>query len=139
MKKVKIILILFTFILIFTGCENGNDTYFKDLSYNSLEEKLNGNEKFFFVVTQDGCSHCEDFIPIVKEVLKEYKITGYNFNLTKLSKADTEKFDKKFEVDGTPTTIFVKDGQEVSLLQRINGEADEERIIQKLKNNDYIK
>ena len=139
MKKLRVLLLLLAIVLIFTGCDNSDSKYFKELSYSSLEEKINSKEKFFFVVTQDGCSHCEDFIPIVEEVLEEYKVTGYNYNLTKISKADTEKFDKLFDVDGTPTTIFVEDGNEVSLMQRINGSISKEKLIQKLKNNGYIK
>ena len=137
MKYIKYLVLVIGILFLFTGCDSSSNL--KDLSYKELDSKLENKETFFFVVTQDGCSHCESFVPVLEKVLKEQNVVGYNLNLTNMSKEEDEQFSKIFEVDGTPTTIFVKDGQEVSLLQRINGEADEERIIQKLKNNDYIK
>jgi predicted bacteriocin transport accessory protein len=139
MKKMKIVVLLLFAILIFSGCSKSNDSYLKDLSFNELKEKLNNKDEFFFVVTQDGCSHCESFIPVLESTLNKEKIVGYNFNLSKLSEDDNKKFEELFKIDGTPTTIFIKDGQEISILQRIYGEASEEQIIQKLKNNGYIK
>jgi predicted bacteriocin transport accessory protein len=138
MKKIVIILFSLSFLFLFTGCEK-KETYLKDLSFSELQNKINSKDEFFFVVTQDGCSHCENFLPIFEETLNEVKVTGYNFNLTKLSDEENKKFDELFKVDGTPTTIFVKDGSEVSLLQRINGEASKDKVIQKLKNNGYVK
>ena len=145
MKFAKYIILLFTFCILLTGC-NKNDSYLKDLSFKELNNKLNNKEEFFFVVTQDGCSHCENFIPILEETLNKNKVIGYNLNMTKLSDKEKEEFDKVFveilppdESFGTPTTIFIKDGKESSIMQRIEGEASEEKIEQKLKNNGYIK
>ena len=137
MKKMKIFLIFAFILLLLSGCSN--KSYLKDLSFSELNKKLEAKEEFFFVVTQDGCSHCESFVPVLEKTLNSKKITGYNFNISKLSESDNKKFEELFKIEGTPTTIFIKDGKEVSLLQRIYGEASEEQIIQKLKNNNYIK
>lgn len=139
MKKIVYVLLAFSFLMLFTGCDNNKEKYLKDLSYKELEEKVNNKEEFFFVVTRDGCSHCEEFIPVLEKILNDNKVVGYNYNLAKESDANNEKFDKLFNVDGTPTTIFVKDGKEVSIMQRINGNVSEDKVIQKLKNNGYIK
>lgn len=138
MKYIKYLVLVLGVLFLFTGCES-EDKYLKNLSYNELNTKLENKETFFFVVTQDGCSHCEDFLPVLKKVLNQYEVVGYNLNLTKMTEKEHEEFDKAFNVEGTPTTIFVKDGEEISLLQRITGEADEEKVIQKLQKNDYIK
>lgn len=138
MKKIKVLVLLLFSILLLSGCSNSS-SYLKDLSFSELKDKLEAKEEFFFVVTQDGCSHCEAFIPVLTKTLEKYKITGYNLNLSKLSTEDNKKFDELFKTEGTPTTIFVKDGNEISLLQRIYGEASEDQIVQKLKNNNYIK
>lgn len=139
MKKIIFVLLAFSFLTLLTGCENKKDSYLKDLSYKELEEKVNNKEEFFFVVTRDGCSHCEEFVPVLEKILNDNKIVGYNYNLAKQSDEENGKFDELFAVDGTPTTIFVKDGQEVSIMQRINGNVSEDKVIQKLKNNGYIK
>ena len=74
MKKIIYVLLAFSFLVLFTGCDNSKDTYLKDLSYKELEEKVNNNEEFFFVVTRDGCSHCEEFIPVLEKVLNDFPL-----------------------------------------------------------------
>ena len=46
---------------------------------------------------------------------------------------------KIFNFDGTPTTVFVIDGEEKTAANRIVGEASEEKITKKLKSNGFIK
>ena len=139
MKKLIIIVLAVTCLFTVTGCTNKSDSYLKELSYEELNKKLSNKETFFFVVTQDGCSHCENFIPVIEKVLNDKKVVGYNLNTSKFSEEQNKEFDEKYGVTGTPTTIFIKDGEEVSLLQRINGEADSDKVIRKLQNNGYIK
>lgn len=135
MKYVKYLLLSFT-ILIITGCGQDN---LKSLSYKELITKLDNKDTFFFEVVQDGCSHCKNFTPILKEVLNEYDVVGYQLNVSNLSDEDIDEFDKLFNVTATPTTIFIKDGVEVSLMQRINGSTTKDYLISKLKANGYIK
>ena len=136
MKYVKKIVFLFLLIILCTSCGTSN---LKSLSYSELTKKLNDKETFFFVVIRDGCSHCESFVPKLEEVLDEYDVIGYKVNYSDLSEDEDEEFYNKFGVDGTPTTIFIKDGSEVSILQRLEGNTSKEKIISKLKLNNYIK
>ncbi len=136
MKKIKYFVLLFLSVFLLTSCGSSN---LKDLSYKELNKKLENKETFFFIVTRDGCSHCEDYIPKVEEVLDEYDIVGDNLNYTDLSEDEDEEFYSEYGVDSTPTTIYIKDGKEVSILQRIEGNVSKEKLITKLKNNNYIK
>ena len=136
MKKIKLIILALLLIVTLTGC---GKSYINDISYSKFNQKIKNEETFFFVVTQDGCSHCENFIPVIEKVLNDKKVVGYNLNTSKFSEEQNKEFDEKYGVTGTPTTIFIKDGEEVSLLQRINGEADSDKVIRKLQNNGYIK
>jgi hypothetical protein len=43
-----------------------------------------------------------------------------------------------FNFNGTPTTVFVIDGEEKTAANRINGDVSEEKIISKLKSNGFI-
>ena len=138
MKYLKIIVLAVAFLFLLTGCET-KENYLKNINLKELNEKLDNEEEFFFVVTQDGCSHCEEFLPVLKEVLNENKIIGYDFNLTRLSESDKDSFYEMFDIEGTPTTIFIKDGKELSIMQRIVGGLDKDKLIQKFKNNGYIK
>lgn len=137
MKKFTFVFLLLVFISFISGCSN--KSYLKELSYNELNNKLNSKESFFFVLVQDGCSHCASFTPKLETVLKEYDITGYKVNLSKLKESERKKLNEIISFDGTPTTIFIKDGIEESIMQRINGNQPKEKIINKLKNNGYIK
>ena len=137
MKKIKKILLLIILVLFCSSCNQNSKL--ENLSYNDLEKKLNNNDTFFFVVIKDGCQHCEGFVPKVKEVLEEYDIAGYTVNYSNLSEEENEKFYNEFQVDSTPTTIFIKNGKEISLLQRITGNVSKEKLIDKLKINEYIK
>ena len=135
MKKIKYLLLVLLVGVIFTGCGKNN---LKTVSFNELNKKLENGESFFFEVVQDGCSHCANFTPKLKEVLNEYDVIGYQLNLTDLTEENYKTFNSMFDVDGTPTTIFIVNGKEVSLLQRIDGNVSKEKIISKLKTNKYI-
>ena len=136
MKKIKYLLPLFLVLFIFVGC--GKKDNLKDISYSKLTSMMDEKETFFFVVKKDGCSHCEDYIPKVENVLNEYDVVGYVINLTDLSDEDYDKIQEDFGVNGTPTTIFIKNGKEIKM-QRFEGSVSEEKIISKLKTNNYIK
>ena len=86
-------------------------------------------ETFFFVVIRDGCSFCESFVPKVEEVLNEYDVIGYKLNISTFTEEEYNEFDATWNVDGTPTTIFIKDGSEVSILQRLEGQTAETCLV----------
>lgn len=137
MKNLKRIIFLIVIVFICSSC--GQNSKLKNLSYKDLQDKLNNNDTFFFVVIKDGCQYCEGFVPKVEDVINEYGIDGYTLNYSKLSEEDDEKFYSEYSVDSTPTTIFIKDGKEISMLQRIVGNVSKEKLIGKLKSNNYIK
>ena len=135
LKHIKNIFFILVFVFILSGCDSNN---LKSLSYKEFNNKLKSNDSFFVEIVQDGCSHCANFTPKLKEVLNEYDIVGYQINLTDLSDEDYSEFSTKYGVNSTPTVIFIFDGQETSLLQRINGNISKDKIISKLKSNGYI-
>lgn len=136
MKKFKIFVLAILLLTVVVGC--GKSSNLKSISYSKLNKMLENEETFFFVVTKDGCSHCEAFVPVVEEVLKEYDLVGYNLNISEMNDSDYEEFYNTYNVTGTPTTIFISKGKETSLLQRIDGEVSKEKLISKLKANNYI-
>lgn len=136
MKKIKSILIICLLVILCTSCKSSN---LKNLSFSELNKKLDNKETFFFVIIQDGCQHCEKFVPVVEDVLNEYDLVGYKINITSLSEDDDDALFEMYGVNSTPTTIFIKDGKELSILQRIEGSVSSEKLINKLKANNYIK
>ena len=136
MKNIRKILFLFLLVILCTSCGSSK---LKSISYNELNKKISNNETFFFVVIKDGCPHCEKYVPKVEEVLDEYNIEGFTINYSNLSEKDDDEFYSEFGVESTPTTIFIKDGKEISIMQRLVGNVSKEKLISKLKTNNYIK
>lgn len=137
MKNLKRLFLLILLVLFCSSC--GSSSNLKSLSYKEFKEKIKNEDTFFLVVIRDGCQHCEKFVPKVEEVVDEYNIIGYTLNYSDLSEDEDEEFYNQYVVDGTPTTIFFKDGKDISILQRLEGNVSKEKLIDKLKKNDYIK
>ena len=138
MKKIKILSLILLFVLILTGCSK-ESKYLVEISYNEFKQKIANNETFFVEVMQDGCTYCELFTPKLEKILAENQVTGYKLNMSKLTEDEHKEFSLNFGDDGTPTTIFLTEGKELSKLQRITGNVSESKIISKLKGNGYIK
>ena len=139
MKRIKIISLLLLFVAIFTGCGKEENKYLIELSYSEFNQKIENKETFFVEIMQDGCNYCELFTPKLEEVLMEYELTGYKLNLSKLNEEEYNDFILAYGKNGTPTTIFLTNGKEISKMQRISGNASKTKIISKLKGNGYIK
>lgn len=139
MKKWKIISLILLVTFIFVGCAKEDKEYLVSISYSEFKEKRANKETFFFEFVQDGCSACMSFTPKLKEVLEENKITGYQLNLSSMTDEEYEEFQLEFKTSGTPNTIFLTEGEELSKLQRISGNVAKTKIVSKLKANGYIK
>ena len=137
MKK-RIISLVLVILAVFclTGCSGSK---LKTITYSELEEMINNKESFILEIVQTGCSACQNFTPRFKDVLNEYDVTAYSINLTDMSDEDTTKFNQLLNINSTPTVVFFKDGEEESVSYRIIGAVDNDKIVQKLKSQDYIK
>jgi len=69
-------------------------------------------------------------------VAKENNINIYYIDVDKY---DEDKFSDIISFNGsTPTTIFIKNGEEATTSNRINGDVSKTKIIDKLKSNGFI-
>ena len=110
----------------------------KELNINEFKEKIDNKDSFILVVTQDGCQHCEAYLPVIRKIGNKYNISFYNISLTKLSDDDKTYLKNIANVSGTPTTIFIENGEEKSTSNRLDGNVAEYRVIEKLKALGYI-
>ncbi len=148
-KKMIIILIVVISLLSIGGLlyasialnseKKDADKYLKEIDYKELKEKVDKKESFILVVTRTDCSHCEAFKPKLKEVLKSNKIIAYEIPTDKLSEDDAKEFKKDYNVLGTPTTIFLKNGEETTVSNRLIGDVSKSKIKERLKSLNYIK
>ena len=91
------------------------------------------------VITRTDCSHCAVFKPKLKEVLSQNNIIAYEIATDKLSTNEKAEFNDIANISGTPTTIFIVDGEEATTTNRLIGDVTTEKIINKLKSQGYIK
>ncbi len=135
MKKnfIKTIFLLII-ITLMTGCSN----VLQRVDFKELEEKIKNKESFILLISQESCSHCEDYTPKMKKVLKNNNLEAYNLNITYVSEEDFNKFKEIFEFEGTPTTIFIKDGEEQKNT-RLVGNVSEKKLKEALKKEKYLK
>ena len=123
-KKIKFLLIGI-FIVFLTGCSNSN--VITDIDYSKLEEMIDNKESFILEIVQTGCSHCEEFSPRFRAVLKTNDKEAYSLNLYNMTEEESKKFSElTTSVSGTPTVLYFENGKETS--HKINGAVSNEKI-----------
>ena len=135
MKKKFKFLLIGIFIIFLTGCGNNTSTI-TDISYSELEEMINNDESFILEIVQTGCSHCEEFSPRFKAILKTHDLTAYSLNLYNLNEEDAKKFNELTTVSGTTTVLFFENGEETN--NRINGAVNNDKVEEELQEAGYI-
>lgn len=145
MKKAKkrIVILVIVCIVVLVGAIVADiilgKSYLKEIKYDKVVEKIENKDSFVLLLSQTTCSHCMDYKPKLARVAKKYKINVYYLETNLLDEATSKELKKHFNYDGTPTTVFVINGEEKTAANRINGDAAEEKIINKLKSNGFIK
>ena len=136
LKKLTI-LILISFALL-TGC-NQKKTMI-EINYKTFD-KMNANkESYILFIGSKSCTHCQAFKPIVEKVLTQYKdLDIYYVDLEAFEEEEIVKLSNVIKYDGTPTIAFIINGEEKSSYNRVEGETSKEKLIQKLRQNGYIK
>lgn len=143
MKKKKYLLIA-SMLIVILGIIIGyflfsmNDNLIK-LSYDEIMEKIDNKESFILCISRTTCSHCNVYKPKLRKVANKYDIKIYYTDVDKYSKNDLKNFSSKISFDGgTPTTLFIKNGEEKTTATRIEGDVSIEKIVDKLKKNGFI-
>lgn len=133
-----IMLVIILGILLFV---NGNSSKYGlfELKYDDVIEKFNNKEDFVLVISQTTCEHCISYKPVLRSVSKKNKIKTYYIDVDLLNDKETEELKKYVSYSDTPSTLFIKGGTESTRANRIVGEATEEKIVSKLKQNNFIK
>ncbi|MBQ8659238.1 MAG: thioredoxin family protein [Bacilli bacterium] len=141
-----IIIALAIFGMIYIGIVNTKneknlDKHLIEIKFSELQEKVNNKETFILVLTQTDCSHCAEYKPTFKKVLAEYDVYAYELNIAedKITQEEKNQLKNIANTSGTPTTIFIKDGEEVSTATRLVGNKPTSDIIKRLKAMGYIK
>lgn len=138
MKKVlKNILIVFILMILVTGCGSKSNNI-KEISLDNFKGKMANKETFALYIGNENCSHCIAYRPTLESVLKDYDITIYQLDNSKLSEKEYAEFKSYINISGTQV-VFITDGEEETTLNRIVGEISREDTIERFKTNGYIK
>ena len=106
---------------------------------NKLKDKMNNKDTFILYIGNKNCHNCTSYEPVLKKVLNDYNITVYKLDNSKLSDDEFKEFSKYFSIQGTPTILFVNNGEEETTINRIVGNTSEKSTIERFKTNGYIK
>lgn len=142
-KRLKTILFIFIILLLVgigaIGYDMYKNRYYKELNYTEFFNKWHDKKSFILVIKQNGCSHCDSYMPKMQEISNEYKINIFYINSSKFTADESSAFSNLINYSGTPTTAFIVNGEEPTTSNRINGNLSKDNIINKLKSLDYIK
>lgn len=137
MKKFLKKLTIFIVMFIICGCSS---TSIKEIKYDEFNNLVKENKTFILYIGSESCANCTEFSPKFESVIEENNISDtYYMDLDELSGEDKKSFNKVVNITGTPTVVFITNGEEESGFNRINGNVSKEKIITRLKANDYIK
>lgn len=141
-RKKRIIILVSVCVVVLIGAiifdVVTSKSYLKEIKYDSLIEKINNKESFVLLISQTTCTHCKNYKPLLKDVANSNEVMVYYVEFDLFTNEQQTAFNKLFNFDGTPTTIFVKDGVEETTAGRINGLASKDKIIAKFKSNGII-
>ena len=133
-----IIAIIILSLLILYGINYFSNGNLKELKSNEVIEKIKNKEDFVLCVAQTTCSHCASYKPKLEKLANKYKLNVYYIEADLLTDEEEKKFESYIRFDGTPVTVFFKEGKETTVANRINGNASAEKIEKKLKSNGFI-
>ena len=107
-------------------------------NYKQITKKIDNKEDFILIISRSNCSHCISYKPKVEQIAKKYKIVVYYIDYDEEEKKD--ELLKELKLDGsTPITLFFKNGKETSILNRLEGDVDNDKIIDKFKKMEFVK
>lgn len=135
MKKylLIIIVILVTFI---TSCSTKLETY-TSLDYAEYLKKLDNKETFPLVIGSESCSACAMFKGTMETFIKDYQVEVFYIDISKLTEEEYNALKTQTSFDGTPTTVFIKDGELTSYYNRLDGTANYSKVKDIYKKNEY--
>lgn len=113
-------------------------SYFKELKYDEVIEKIKNKDSFVLLISQTTCTHCISYKPKLEEVANKYKINIYYIESNLLNDEERDKFTSYINFSSTPVTVFIKNGEETTVANRINGDASKDKLEKKLKSNGFI-
>lgn len=144
MKKMLTIFIVIVIVSLFTvGCTRGS---IDEISFSDYTKMMEEKDSFILFIGSKTCSHCAEYKITLEEVIEKYNVHFKYLDVSGLSETEYEQLTEQIQFSGTPTTVFIEEGKDNSCnlfscddTKRIDGALKYEKIIEVLKNMNYIK
>lgn len=118
--------------------EENEEKHLIEITFSELKEKINNKESFILLISQESCSHCAEYKPVLKKVLTKHDLYAYELQINKLSTKESAELKDIANTSGTPTTIFIENGTETNTSTRLVGTKQSSEIESRLKALGYI-
>ena len=71
--------------------------------------------------------------------MNDYKVEVFYIDISKITEEEYNALKTQTSFEGTPTTVFYKDGVLTSYYNRLDGSASYSRVVDIYKENGYVK
>ena len=147
MKKSDFILIGVVLLIVVLSCFSSKGTLaleevdypltlvgevgLQQITYDQYESFVDNGDAFIVVIERAGCSYCEMYMPILKEVANEKKIPLYYIDTATLTQEDMNELSTTNDYLrknnwGTPTTLFMLGDR---VLDSIGGYVEKDTVL----------
>lgn len=105
------------------------------ITYDEYKKMVDDGDAFIVIIEREGCTYCQQYMPIVEEVVKENKVAINYIDTDTLTEEEfnelstTNKYLKKNNW-GTPTTLFMLGDR---IVDSIGGYVDKDSVLEFLK------
>lgn len=120
-----------------TACQRKLTTY-TEIDYNKYLEKIEQKDTFALVIGSETCSACAMFKTTMETFIEKYQVEVFYIDTADMSNEDYSSLNSEINFDGTPTTIFIEEGNLTSYYNRIDGAGSLSSVESKFKENGYI-
>lgn len=135
MKK---ILLFGAAIFLVAGCGHRIKSY-DEINYQDYKEMIEEKQDFILYIGSANCSHCKEFAPTLKKVIKKYQLDIKYIDISKLDSKKYAVLQNKTKVQGTPTIVFVHKGVvDSGSGNKIQGSVSQLEVESMLKKKGYI-
>lgn len=137
MKKF-LCLIMVLFVFLISGCGSKKFTTYHEISYEEYLSMVENKESFPLVIGSATCSACAMFKGTMETFIKKYQVDVRYIDISKLSEENYGKLMTDVNFNSTPTTIFIVNGSQKSVYQRIVGAESYSNVVNAYKKQGYI-
>ena len=102
------------------GSTELSEAGFNEVSIDQYLELVSSSEKSIILVARPTCYYCQQFTPILKQVMEDMNLTINYIDTDKFTTADYEKFSNSLDYIknnewGTPLTLVVQNGEAIDV------------------------